>query len=501
MDVVKPVDSPEPLFPARPSSSSKPAAGPRQSEPSAFTRMLKKKSQAKDRAPDSSPLVSPERRSVAKRDAVSSGQGSGSKAIEPLLEVAAATDDVTADQMPEQAFDPTFQPIPEPAAVTIQPLEPAKGGWEVAPVDAAQGEQINDTEPAFSEADLEAFPVAQLSIPPLLNADAGITELNPTDEVSTNMETEVALAVDAREFSLTPDILPDPESGQNPLLATGKANAASIVETSANAGNELHIDAVSQLARINPLAEGQNPPGMEGSFEILLSPGENRALQSEGGDPAALAKVQTAEVPQVESSADGAKPDAAQSAQVPPMRSTTEPSEPDLKITSPHLSDEAKADRAEGLANRIGTSIIQAASGGKVLRMRLHPPELGILQIEVASVQGTVTARLDVESAHAHRAILENLPQLHEMLSRTQTQIDRIELNMLDSREGLDGHSRQFGQSASDRNSSGERPSPEVRMLHEDNHSRAKPDSFAKTRQPDDWRSRSLPLSGIDIQV
>ncbi len=177
-------------------------------------------------------------------------------------------------------------------------------------------------------------------------------------------------------------------------------------------------------------------------------------------------------VSRTEAVVDGPDHVATQSVQNPLTHSTNERSEPNIPGANALNLEQSSSDRAEAITDRIGRSIVQAAGGGQVLRMRMHPPELGVLQIEVASLEGNIVARLDVENARAHRAILENLPQLHEMLSRTHAQIDRIELNILENRAEPEGQARQFGQSPRDSDSQEQSLSPGGLILNEEADSR-----------------------------
>jgi flagellar hook-length control protein FliK len=166
---------------------------------------------------------------------------------------------------------------------------------------------------------------------------------------------------------------------------------------------------------------------------------------------------------------------------------------------NPASAEPTPLGQSEVLVERIGSSVMQAANGGKVLRMRLHPPELGVLQIEVTSHEGTVTARLNVENARAHQAIRENLSQLQEMLHKTQAHIDRIELNTLDSQSGLESSSRQAGGNSSNSN---EQPLPANGQLGNENaDSQGETNSAEKPRHARDWGKNNHSLSGIDIQV
>ena len=81
-------------------------------------------------------------------------------------------------------------------------------------------------------------------------------------------------------------------------------------------------------------------------------------------------------------------------------------------------------------ANRLADSLRSAAHEGQTLRIRLNPPELGSLQIEVSMREGSVTARLDVQSAAAQRTILESLPTLRDALANHGTGISRIDVQI-----------------------------------------------------------------------
>jgi len=140
--------------------------------------------------------------------------------------------------------------------------------------------------------------------------------------------------------------------------------------------------------------------------------------------------------------------------------------------------------------------MVQSLQGGKTIRMRMHPPELGILHIEVVSTNGALTARLDVENANAHRAILENMPQLQEMINRTNVSVERIELNMLDSQSGLSNQSQDSNPfSAGGRQSAGNRGQQSSPLGNDDLQSE---DNLAEPTQIAD---DPLLLNGIDIEV
>ncbi len=90
--------------------------------------------------------------------------------------------------------------------------------------------------------------------------------------------------------------------------------------------------------------------------------------------------------------------------------------------------------------------IQQAAEQGKPLRIRLNPPELGTLQIEIGRHQGQVTARLEVETAAARAVIFEQLSVLRDSLQQQGLKLDQIQIEVNESLSqssdsGVDGES------------------------------------------------------------
>lgn len=153
--------------------------------------------------------------------------------------------------------------------------------------------------------------------------------------------------------------------------------------------------------------------------------------------------------------------------------------------------------KSESVLHQAGTSIVQAIEGGKAIRMRMNPPELGLLNIEIAAIDGSLTARLDVESAQTHRVLVDNLSHLHEMLHRNNTQIERIELNVVETLADASHQSRNsnsFSSSGNHRNDQGAQPNDDAKI------------NPSNTREKSSSQIESKPqamqlLSGIDIHA
>ena len=83
------------------------------------------------------------------------------------------------------------------------------------------------------------------------------------------------------------------------------------------------------------------------------------------------------------------------------------------------------------------TRAFQAAEGrGTPLRLRLHPPELGALKLELRMQNQTLTARIEAETPVARQLLLENLPVLRERLSEQGVRIEQFSVDLEEQRSG-----------------------------------------------------------------
>jgi flagellar hook-length control protein FliK len=76
--------------------------------------------------------------------------------------------------------------------------------------------------------------------------------------------------------------------------------------------------------------------------------------------------------------------------------------------------------------------------GGEV-RLRLSPPELGSLRLEVSVRDGVMSARLEAETASARNVLLENLPALRERLAEQNIKVERFDVDVRDERRQTPG--------------------------------------------------------------
>jgi len=82
------------------------------------------------------------------------------------------------------------------------------------------------------------------------------------------------------------------------------------------------------------------------------------------------------------------------------------------------------------LVQRVLRGMEQLSQGGGQVRLRLHPPELGTLQMTLRIKSNQVSAQLDVENSIARDALLKNMQSLHDRLRDQGLQIERFEVHV-----------------------------------------------------------------------
>ena len=163
---------------------------------------------------------------------------------------------------------------------------------------------------------------------------------------------------------------------------------------------------------------------------------------------------------------------------------TTSTNEPAAK---PASSGVPLALNQTDVSARLAGYLRSAAEMDQTLKIRLTPPELGTLQIEVKQRDGQTVARLEVETELVKSLLLEQMPQLREALQQQGLKLDQVEVEIND-------------QLASDQDQAGSQPEREGsagRDQAEDDGSA----SSSSIAAPHFRRNRAESLEEIDIQV
>ncbi len=70
--------------------------------------------------------------------------------------------------------------------------------------------------------------------------------------------------------------------------------------------------------------------------------------------------------------------------------------------------------------------------GGSV-RLKLSPPELGSLRLEITVNKGVMKARVEAETKEAKNLLLDNLPALRDRLAQQNIKIQKFDVDLRDS--------------------------------------------------------------------
>lgn len=81
---------------------------------------------------------------------------------------------------------------------------------------------------------------------------------------------------------------------------------------------------------------------------------------------------------------------------------------------------------------RVARAFQRAGETEGEIRLRLSPPELGAVKLEVALRDGAMIARLETETTAARNLLMENLPQLKERLAEQNVRIETFEVEVRD---------------------------------------------------------------------
>ncbi|HUG67087.1 MAG TPA: flagellar hook-length control protein FliK [Pirellulaceae bacterium] len=104
----------------------------------------------------------------------------------------------------------------------------------------------------------------------------------------------------------------------------------------------------------------------------------------------------------------------------------------DPNARGPSLTD---ADQAR-FVDRVARAVQATGDRGGTLRLRLSPPELGSLTLEIKVQGGAVAARVEADTPAARTLLLENLPLLRERLAELGMRVDQFDVDLTDRHAG-----------------------------------------------------------------
>jgi len=129
--------------------------------------------------------------------------------------------------------------------------------------------------------------------------------------------------------------------------------------------------------------------------------------------------------------------------------------------SQPDSPDGLRAEDRVRFVERVARAFHAAGDRGGNIRMRLYPPELGSIRVEIRVQDGAMAARVETESQTARNAILDNLPALRERLAMQDIKIQRFDVDLMDYSYG--GFRQQTAEHAEDHRRQHYRGAPPAR--------------------------------------
>lgn len=98
-------------------------------------------------------------------------------------------------------------------------------------------------------------------------------------------------------------------------------------------------------------------------------------------------------------------------------------------------SESDQADQAR-FVERVARAFRAVGGHSGSVRLRLSPPELGSLRLEITVRNGLMTARVEAETPTARNLLLDNLPALRDRLAQQDIKIKQFDVGLMDRSPG-----------------------------------------------------------------
>ena len=105
---------------------------------------------------------------------------------------------------------------------------------------------------------------------------------------------------------------------------------------------------------------------------------------------------------------------------------------PALLRAEPSANDQANGPQQARFVQRVTKAFEVAKHRGEPIRLRLHPPELGSLRLEVKIDGNVMVARIEAETQTARTLLIDNLPVLRERLAEQEIRLEQFDIDLLD---------------------------------------------------------------------
>ncbi|REK22084.1 MAG: flagellar hook-length control protein FliK [Planctomycetota bacterium] len=218
------------------------------------------------------------------------------------------------------------------------------------------------------------------------------------------------------------------DSGRHDRRNSGE-NGASFGQ-SQNSGN--------RLAEANAAAAGQGIGGDDGN-------GLRDGAGAASNFAASPQKTAPAAAPTADKGTEApSEPSSSTNAPSTPENGTSEASPLSRLGTRGVARTDGSATRPDALSEGQRARFVQRVAGAfqaaqqrdGTVRVRLSPPELGSLRLQMTVRDGALFAQLETETPEARRLILEHLPELRDRLVQQEVKVERFDVNVRDEGRG-----------------------------------------------------------------
>lgn len=357
------------------------------------------------------------------------GLATASEVVEKTVELP-PTDEAGAAVSVEET--PSLEPgksVPAPLEQSPAPNKPADLSLEVPQADSA-----SDIRPA-QDVHVEALPQAGAAESPVMSA----MHASPVNANATIEEQAVAPTVVAPTPASEPKVSQEAESSPDVTPLSDEIKSSDVAKVVPPAeqlpeGNKRESKRERRQDRVN--AER----GRE-----TLAPSVHEPVDAAVAKVPSLENVSSVATSPVAESL-GATPEAKVEAVASTVTPTSVPAtDGGASLTSklpPQLAAKGGSQGASGppvtqaeqmrLVQRVARAVQAAQARGGEIQIRLSPPSLGSLKLEVKVQNGVMAARIEAENATSRTILLENLPVLKERLAEQGIQVESFDVDLMD---------------------------------------------------------------------
>lgn len=358
----------------------------------------------------------------------------------------------------DSADQGTAQPAPESVPTSTSSQTPTETS-QLDPTTISQdvSEEV-PLQPAANESNKTA--ISQNSLP----AKVAAAQETPTDTPLT--ETDHAPSANGRKDQ--------PQATTSVTQAqTANASEQTLPENSADQGS----------SNSNSKQSG-NPPVQQQQISDTTATIADSLAETKGTST----QIDTTTVTPPNANSSTANQGLAATARTPGVATATQAGDSGSDAARSTSSDTPTVDRVR-FVRRVGGAIRSAQQRDGQIQLRLSPPELGTLKIQLTVNEGAITANLETETASARTVLLDNLPALRERLSEQGMTIEKFDVDV-----GREGQQQAQQQTADQREASRSNNSntPQSKRSDQEQPSAAELSPAAVPTNPDD---------GLDIRI